>query len=93
MKMRIQISAILCASAIVATLLGSSFASEAYAETCVGPGPQICVDFVGAGDPVFPDHFDVDFTDPDNPDVVLKLGSLVWQVRSRVGPPPNDIPE
>lgn len=92
MNRRIQISAIMCASAIVITSLGSPFASEAYAETCVGPGPQICVDFLDAGDPLFPNHFDVDFTDPDNPDVVLKLGSLSWQVRSRVGPPPNDTP-
>lgn len=92
MNRRIQISAIMCVSVIVIASLGSPFVSEAYAETCVGAGPQICVDFLDAGDPFINDDFIVDFTDPANPDVSLIKGSLYWQVRSRVGPPPNDTP-
>ncbi|MCH8880028.1 MAG: hypothetical protein IID34_09110 [Planctomycetes bacterium] len=55
-------------------------------------GPEICVSFDG-DTPELDFDFTVDYvTDPANPSVVLKTGNLTWNVRSRVGPPPLDIP-
>jgi hypothetical protein len=53
-------------------------------ETCPtnSSGPDICVAF-DSGTPVLGTHFTVDYlTDPSNPSVVLKTGSLTWNVRS-----------
>ena len=77
----------------VVPLLSNPLTPRIYAETCIpnAQGPEICVDFLDAGDPDSPDDFLVVLTDPANPDVKLFKGSLFWQVRSRVSES-NDVP-
>ncbi|MCZ6652852.1 MAG: hypothetical protein O7D91_07480 [Planctomycetota bacterium] len=74
-----QISANAVPYVIVVFLLVTLLASRSYAETCVGTSLRICVDFISAGNPVFPNDFNVV---GDN--LILKIGAEDWRVWSQV---------
>ncbi|UCC30492.1 MAG: hypothetical protein JSU86_20125, partial [Phycisphaerales bacterium] len=62
-------------------------------QASVRASPTITVTWDCAGEPVDPDHYHVDYTNPSYPDVELKSECLSWKIKSVDNGNPGDIGE